>query len=83
MAFEKELEMARIRLVNQEQELANASIGYKLALQKNMPATAKVLGAKVKRYEFAVALSRENVKELEAQVNQKELPLDKKAKYAI
>lgn len=75
MAFERELELARVRLANQEKELENASVSYKLALSKNMPATAKVTGAKVKRYEFAVALSRETVRELEAQVAQIELPV--------
>lgn len=80
MAFERELEMARTRLAAQEKELENCTKAYKLALDKNMPATAKVTGAKVKRYEFAVALSRENVKELEAAVSQPDLPLVKKGK---
>lgn len=75
MAFERELELARVRLSTQEKELENTAKAYRLALEKNMPATAKVTGAKMKRYEFAVALSRETVKELEAAVSQPELPL--------
>lgn len=73
--FERELEQARLRLMTQEKELENITRGYKQALEKNMPATAKVTGAKMKRYEFAVALSRENVRELEAAIAQPELPL--------
>lgn len=75
MAFEKELEAARARLSAQEIELSRTTEVYKQALVKNMPATAKVAGAKVKRYEFAVALSREAVRELEAAVGQQELAL--------
>lgn len=74
--FERELEAARNRLKGQETELALATQGYHNAVKKNMPATAKVLGAKMKRYEFACALSRENVRELEAAVSQPDLPLD-------
>lgn len=66
--FERELEAARQRLNTQELELERTTESYKQAIQKNMPATAKVMGAKMKRYEFAVALSRETVKELEAAV---------------
>lgn len=73
--FERELEQARLRLSTQQKELENITRSYKQALEKNMPATAKVCGAKMKRYEFAVALSAENVKELEAAVAQPELPL--------
>lgn len=74
MAFERELEQARLRLATQEKELENVTRAYKLALDKNMPATAKVVGGKMKRYEFAVALSRETVRELEAAVAQPDLP---------
>lgn len=63
--FEKELQQARERLANQEKELAMAREAYAAAVKNNMPATAKVTGAKVKRYEFAVALSAEQVRELE------------------
>lgn len=76
MAFEKELEAARGRLAIQEKELENVTFSYKLALEKNMPATAKVTGAKMKRYEFAVALSREAVKELELATRQLDLPIE-------
>lgn len=68
--FERELEAARARLRTQELELERTTNAYAEALKKNMPATAKVTGAKMKRYEFAVALSRETVKELEAAVMQ-------------
>lgn len=43
-----------------------------------MPATSKVTGAKMKRYEFACALSREAVRELEMAVAQPDLPLKRK-----
>lgn len=66
--FERELEAARMRLSVQEKELANATEGYKQAVDKKMPATAKVVGAKMKRYEFAVALTREQIRELEAAI---------------
>lgn len=75
MAFERELEQARLRLATQTKELENVTKAYKMALDKNMPATAKVTGGKMKRYEFAVALSAETVRELEIAVNQQELPL--------
>lgn len=71
--FERELEAARIRLRTQELELERTTSAYQQALTKNMPATAKVTGAKMKRYEFAVALSREAVKELEQAVAQASL----------
>lgn len=74
----KALELARLKLKNQEDVFAADSVLYADALKKNMPATAKVLSGKLKRYEFAIALSREHVRELESVVGV--LPLGKGGK---
>lgn len=78
--FERELEAARNRLATQQKECEMATRAYHAAVAKNMPATAKVTGAKMKRYEFAVALTMEAIRELEQAINssQPELPLTNK-----
>lgn len=68
--------MARRRLDVQEVELERTIKAHRMAVDRNMPATATVTGAKLKRYEFQVKLSREQVKELEIACSQGELPLE-------